>query len=189
MRRPPKRMKSRGNQEDLLQHRIGVRSVGRPQRKALLIKANFIEGGLITSASLKRSTALSKNPFEPLAEFGSLMSLALRPDLSLRPKSITSSSACTVLLAPAVLLLSRLARRCVYHYWRFFSYLGYGRPTLMGFSMDPLSLLIRSLLPPGPSSSVKCTINYYEEYRWNWQKEKAIIAAFAERRPTLGHYH
>ena len=52
----------------------------------------------------------------------------------------------------------------------------------MGFSMDPLSLVIPFFITArSVSHSVQMHDRYYEEYRkWNWNKEKAIIAAFAE---------
>jgi len=59
---------------------------------------------------------------------------------------------------------------------------GMGAQALMGFSMDPLSLVIPFFITArSVSHSVQMHDRYYEEYRkWNWNKEKAIIAAFAE---------
>ena len=59
---------------------------------------------------------------------------------------------------------------------------GLGMMALMGYSMDPLSLVIPFFVTArAVSHSVQMHDRYYEEYRkWNWQKEKAIIAAFAE---------
>ena len=53
---------------------------------------------------------------------------------------------------------------------------------LMGYSMDPLALVIPFFVTArAVSHSVQMHDRYYEEYhKWNWQKEKAIIAAFAE---------
>ena len=52
----------------------------------------------------------------------------------------------------------------------------------MGYSMDPLSLVIPFFVTArAVSHSVQMHDRYYEEYhKWNWNKEKAIIAAFAE---------
>src|SRR5262245_12998088 len=59
---------------------------------------------------------------------------------------------------------------------------GMGAQALMGFSMDPLALVIPFFITArSVSHSVQMHDRYYEEYhKWNWDKEKAIIAAFAE---------
>src|SRR5262245_30587740 len=59
---------------------------------------------------------------------------------------------------------------------------GLGMMAVMGYSMDPLSLVIPFFVTArAVSHSVQMHDRYYEEYRkWNWNKEKAIIAAFAE---------
>ncbi|MBM4257381.1 MAG: hypothetical protein FJ147_15990 [Deltaproteobacteria bacterium] len=62
------------------------------------------------------------------------------------------------------------------------SFWGLGMQSMMGYSMDPLSLVIPFFVTArAVSHSVQMHDRYYEEYRkWNWDKEKAIIAAFAE---------
>ena len=59
---------------------------------------------------------------------------------------------------------------------------GMGIQSMMGFAMDPLALVIPFFVTArAVSHSVQMHERYYEEYRkWNWNKEKAIIAAFAE---------
>ena len=59
---------------------------------------------------------------------------------------------------------------------------GMGAQALMGFAMDPLALVIPFFITArSVSHSVQMHDRYYEEYhKWNWDKEKAIIAAFAE---------
>ena len=93
--------------------------------------------------------------------------------------------ACTVFCwLSAVLLFPRLARRAPAHdYWRRPRRSGgWDAQAMMGFSMDPLSLVIPFFITArSVSHSVQMHDRYYEEYRkWNWNKEKAIIAAFAE---------
>src|SRR5262249_11630017 len=62
------------------------------------------------------------------------------------------------------------------------SFWGLGMQSLMGFAMDPLALVIPFFVTArAVSHSVQMHDRYYEEYhKWNWDKEKAIIAAFAE---------
>lgn len=59
---------------------------------------------------------------------------------------------------------------------------GLGMQAMMGFAMDPLALVIPFFVTArAVSHSVQMHERYYEEYKkWNWNKEKAIIAAFAE---------
>ena len=59
---------------------------------------------------------------------------------------------------------------------------GMGAQAMMGFAMDPLSLVIPFFITArSVSHSVQMHDRYYEEYhKWNWDKERAIIAAFAE---------
>jgi hypothetical protein len=65
---------------------------------------------------------------------------------------------------------------------------GLGMIHLIGFPMDPLALVIPFFVTArAVSHSVQMHDRYYEEYhRNNWNKEKAIVAAFAELfEPTL----
>ncbi|MGH9200797.1 MAG: efflux RND transporter permease subunit, partial [Vicinamibacterales bacterium] len=65
---------------------------------------------------------------------------------------------------------------------------GLGVVQLIGFPMDPLSLVIPFFVTArSVSHSVQMHDRYYEEYhRHNWNKEQAIVAAFAELfEPTL----
>ena len=59
---------------------------------------------------------------------------------------------------------------------------GLGMQALMGFAMDPLALVIPFFVTArAVSHSVQMHERYYEEYKkWGWNKEKAIIASFAE---------
>ena len=59
---------------------------------------------------------------------------------------------------------------------------GMGAQAMMGFAMDPLALVIPFFITArSVSHSVQMHDRYYEEYhKWNWDKERAIIAAFAE---------
>ena len=59
---------------------------------------------------------------------------------------------------------------------------GLGIQAMMGFSMDPLALVIPFFVTARAiSHSVQMHERYYEEYhKWQWNKEKAIVAAFAE---------
>jgi uncharacterized protein len=62
------------------------------------------------------------------------------------------------------------------------SFWGLGMQSLMGFAMDPLALVIPFFVTArAVSHSVQMHERYYDEYKkWNWNKEKAIVAAFAE---------
>ena len=65
---------------------------------------------------------------------------------------------------------------------------GLGVVKLIGFPMDPLSLVIPFFVTArAVSHSVQMHDRYYEEYhRHNWNKEQAIVSAFAELfEPTL----
>jgi uncharacterized protein len=65
---------------------------------------------------------------------------------------------------------------------------GLGMVKLIGFPIDPLSLVIPFFVTArAVSHSVQMHDRYYEEYhRQGWNKEKAIVAAFAELfEPTL----
>jgi hypothetical protein len=65
---------------------------------------------------------------------------------------------------------------------------GLGVVKLIGFPIDPLSLVIPFFITArSVSHSVQMHDRYYEEYHLqNWNKEKAIVAAFAELfEPTL----
>ena len=65
---------------------------------------------------------------------------------------------------------------------------GLGMVKLIGFPMDPLSLVIPFFVTArAVSHSVQMHDRYYEEYhRQNWNKHKAIVASFAELfEPTM----
>jgi len=59
---------------------------------------------------------------------------------------------------------------------------GLGMQSLMGFAMDPLALVVSFFVTArAVSHSVQIHERYYDEYKkWNWDKEKAIVASFAE---------
>ena len=154
--------------------------------KALLIKANFIEGRLDYKRIFDELDRTVKEPFETDVQ---QIFIAGEPRLygwiyHYATQVYFIFIFCTVFCW--ILLYS------YFHDWRgalrptitgaTSALWGMGAQALMGFSMDPLSLVIPFFITArSVSHSVQMHDRYYEEYRkWNWNKEKAIIAAFAE---------
>jgi hypothetical protein len=154
--------------------------------KALLIKANFIEGRLDYKRIFEEIDRTVKEPFETSEH---QIWIAGEPRLygwiyHYATEVYYIFLACTV--------FCWLLLYFYFHDWRgalrptitgvTSALWGMGAQALMGFSMDPLSLVIPFFITArSVSHSVQMHDRYYEEYRkWNWNKEKAIIAAFAE---------
>ncbi len=154
--------------------------------KALLIKANFIEGKLDYKRIFEEIDRTVKEPFETS---DNEIWIAGEPRLygwiyHYATEVYYIFIACTV--------FCWLLLYFYFHDWRgalrptitgvSSALWGMGAQALMGFSMDPLSLVIPFFITArSVSHSVQMHDRYYEEYRkWNWNKEKAIIAAFAE---------
>ena len=154
--------------------------------KALLIKANFIEGRLDYNRIFDELDRTVKEPFETNEH---QIWIAGEPRLygwiyHYANEVYFIFIACTV--------FCWLLLYFYFHDWRgalrptitgaTSALWGMGAQAMMGFSMDPLSLVIPFFITArSVSHSVQMHDRYYEEYRkWNWNKEKAIIAAFAE---------
>jgi predicted RND superfamily exporter protein len=160
--------------------------------KALLIKANFIEGKLDYKRIFDEINRTVKEPFES-AEHS--IWIAGEPRLYGWIYYYANEVFYIFIAATAVCWLLLYL---YFHDWRgalrptitgvISAFWGLGIQSLMGFAMDPLALVIPFFVTArAVSHSVQMHERYYEEYRkWNWNKEKAIIAAFAELfRPTL----
>ena len=154
--------------------------------QALLIKANFIEGRLDYKQVFEQIRRTVKEPFETADE---TIWVAGEPQLygwiyfyanEVFYIFIAAAFVCWILLY------------LYFHDWRgalrptitgvVSAFWGLGIQAMMGFSMDPLALVIPFFVTArAVSHSVQMHERYYEEYRrWHWNKEKAIIAAFAE---------
>ena len=154
--------------------------------KALLIKANFIEGRLDYKAIFDQIDRTVKEPFESEAHE---IYIAGEPQLygwiyyyanEVFYVFLAASIVCWVLLY------------LYFHDWRgalrptitgvISAFWGLGIQSMMGFAMDPLALVIPFFVTArAVSHSVQMHERYYEEYRkCNWNKERAIVAAFAE---------
>ncbi|HXG18086.1 MAG TPA: MMPL family transporter [Methylomirabilota bacterium] len=154
--------------------------------KALLIKANFIEGRLDYKRIFDEIDRTVKEPFETSEH---QIWIAGEPRLygwiyHYATEVYYIFIACTV--------FCWLLLYFYFHDWRgalrptitgvTSALWGMGAQALMGFSMDPLALVIPFFITArSVSHSVQMHDRYYEEYhKWNWNKERAIIAAFAE---------
>src|SRR5215813_4329474 len=154
--------------------------------QALLIKANFIEGRLDYKRIFDELDRTVKEPFETsehtiwVAGEPQLYGWIYHYATEVYYIFIIATVFCWVLLY------------AYFHDWRgalrptitgvISSFWGLGMQSLMGFAMDPLALVIPFFVTArAVSHSVQMHDRYYEEYhKWNWNKEKAIIAAFAE---------
>ncbi len=160
--------------------------------KAALIRANFVEGRVDYRSLFDQ---INKDIIEPFQDEQHILSVAGEPRLYGWIYHYTGEvwyifAASTIFMW--VLLYS------YFHDWR-----GALRPTLtgltsaiwglgivqiIGFPMDPLSLVIPFFVTArAVSHSVQMHDRYYEEYHHhNWNKPKAIVGAFAELfEPTL----
>ena len=154
--------------------------------QALLIKANFIEGRLDYKRIFDELDRTVKEPFETsehtiwIAGEPRLYGWIYHYATEVYYIFIVATVFCWILLY------------MYFHDWRgalrptitgvISSFWGLGMQALMGFAMDPLALVIPFFVTArAVSHSVQMHDRYYEEYhKWNWDKEKAIIAAFAE---------
>ena len=154
--------------------------------QALLLKANFIEGKLDYETVFDQIRRTVKEPFETAEES---IWVAGEPQLygwiyyyanEVFYIFLAATMVCWILLY------------LYFHDWRgalrptitgiVSAFWGLGIQAMMGFSMDPLALVIPFFVTArAVSHSVQMHERYYEEYRkWRWNKEKAIVAAFAE---------
>lgn len=154
--------------------------------QALLIKANFIEGRLDYRRIFDEINRTVKEPFETSEH---IIEIAGEPRLYGWIYYYANEVFYIFIAATVVCWL------LLYLYFRDWrgalrptitgvisAFWGLGIQSLMGFSMDPLALVIPFFVTArAVSHSVQMHERYYEEYhKWNWHKEKAIIAAFAE---------
>lgn len=154
--------------------------------QALLLRANFIEGRLNYKRIFDEINRTVKEPFETSEQE---IWIAGEPRLYGWVYYYATEVYYIFLIATVfcwILLYS------YFHDWRgalrptitgvISSFWGLGMQSLMGFAMDPLALVIPFFVTArAVSHSVQMHDRYYEEYhKWNWDKEKAIIAAFAE---------
>lgn len=154
--------------------------------KALLIKANFIEGRLDYKRIFDEINRTVKEPFESADH-----SIWIAGEPRLYGWIYYYANEVFYIFIAATVVCWLL----LYLYFRDWrgalrptitgvisAFWGLGIQSLMGFAMDPLALVIPFFVTArAVSHSVQMHERYYEEYRkWNWNKEKAIIAAFAE---------
>jgi predicted RND superfamily exporter protein len=154
--------------------------------KAALITATFIEGRLNYSHLFNEVTRAVIEPYE---DDNTRIYAAGQPWLY-GWVYYYAREVFLIFLATAVLMWGLL-------YWYFRDIRGALRPTItgaisaiwglgfikmIGFSLDPLTLVIPFFVTArAVSHSVQMHDRYYEEYKKaNWQKEPAIIASFAE---------
>jgi predicted RND superfamily exporter protein len=154
--------------------------------QALLIQANFIEGRLDYKRIFDEVNRTVKEPFETSDH---TIWIAGEPRLY-GWIYFYATEVYYIFIAATVFCWFLLY--FYFHDWRgalrptitgvISSFWGLGMQALMGFSMDPLSLVIPFFVTArAVSHSVQMHDRYYEEYRkWGWNKEKAIVAAFAE---------
>jgi len=154
--------------------------------KASLITATFIEGRL---NHRRLFDEISRSIIEPYEDENTRIYVAGEP-WKYGWVYFYAKEVFLIFLATAVLIWILL-------YWYFHDIRGALRPTvtgvlsaiwglgfikMIGFSLDPLTLVIPFFVTArAVSHSVQMHDRYYEEYRKaNWQKEPAIIASFAE---------
>jgi hypothetical protein len=154
--------------------------------QALLIQANFIEGRLDYKRIFDEVNRTIKEPFETSDQ---TIWIAGEPRLY-GWIYYYATEVYYIFLAATVFMWILLY--LYFHDWRgalrptitgvISSFWGLGMQALMGFAMDPLSLVIPFFVTArAVSHSVQMHDRYYEEYKkWGWDKERAIIAAFAE---------
>lgn len=154
--------------------------------RALLIKANFIEGRLDYKEIFDQISRTVKEPFE--TENHEIY-VAGEPQLY-GWIYYYANEVFYVFLAATVVCWILLY--LYFHDWRgalrptitgiLSAFWGLGIQSLMGFAMDPLALVIPFFVTArAVSHSVQMHERYYEEYRrCNWNKEQAIVSAFAE---------
>ena len=151
--------------------------------KALLIKANFVEGRLDYKRIFEEIDRTVKEPFESSEH---TIWIAGEPRLY---GWIYHYANEVFYIFVAATLFCWLLLYFYFHDWRgalrptitgvTSALWGMGAQAMMGFAMDPLALVIPFFITArSVSHSVQMHDRYYEEYRkWNWDKERAIIAA------------
>jgi predicted RND superfamily exporter protein len=154
--------------------------------KALLIKANFIEGRIDYRRIFDE---IQRTVVEPFTTDEHTIWIAGEPQLYGWIYRY-ANEVYTVFIAATI-----IAWLLLYFYFRDWrgalrptitgvisSFWGLGMQSLMGFAMDPLALVIPFFVTArAVSHSVQMHERYYDEYKkWNWDKEKAIVASFAE---------
>jgi hypothetical protein len=154
--------------------------------QALLLRANFIEGRLDYKRIFDEINRTVKEPFETSEQE---IWIAGEPRLY-GWIYYYANEVFYIFLAATIFCWILLYM--YFHDWRgalrptitgvISSFWGLGMQAMMGFAMDPLALVIPFFVTArAVSHSVQMHERYYEEYhKWNWDKEKAIIAAFAE---------
>src|SRR5215813_5817937 len=154
--------------------------------KALLIKANFVEGRLDYKRIFEEIDRTVKEPFETSEH---TIWIAGEPRLY---GWIYHYANEVFYIFIAATVFCWLLLYAYFRDWRgalrptitgaTSALWGMGAQALMGFAMDPLALVIPFFITArSVSHSVQMHDRYYEEYhKWNWGKERAIIAAFAE---------
>lgn len=154
--------------------------------QALLLQANFIEGRLDYKRIFDEVNRTVKEPFETSEH---TIWIAGEPRLY---GWIYFYATEVYYIFLAATIFCWILLYMYFHDWRgalrptitgvISSFWGLGMQALMGFAMDPLALVIPFFVTArAVSHSVQMHDRYYEEYKkWNWDKEKAIIAAFAE---------
>ena len=154
--------------------------------KALLIKANFIEGRIDYRRIFDE---IQRTVVEPFSTDEHTIWIAGEPQLYGWIYRY-ANEVYSVFIAAT--LIAWLLLYFYFRDWRgalrptitgvISSFWGLGMQSLMGFSMDPLALVIPFFVTArAVSHSVQMHERYYDEYKkWNWNKEKAIVAAFAE---------
>ena len=154
--------------------------------RALLLRANFIEGRLNYKRIFDEINRTVKEPFET-----SEQEIWIAGEPRLYGWIYYYANEVFYIFIFAVVFCWILLYS-YFHDWRgalrptitgvISSFWGLGMQALMGFAMDPLALVIPFFVTArAVSHSVQMHDRYYEEYhKWNWDKEKAIVAAFAE---------
>ena len=154
--------------------------------QALLLTANFIEGRLDYKRIFEQINRTVKEPFETVEHE---IFIAGEPQLY---GWIYYYANEVFYIFIAAILVCWLLLYAYFRDWRgalrptitgvISAFWGMGIQSMMGFAMDPLALVIPFFVTArAVSHSVQMHERYYEEYcKWNWNKEKAIIAAFAE---------
>lgn len=154
--------------------------------QALLIKANFIEGRIDYRRIFDE---VQRTVIEPFSTTEHTIWIAGEPQLYGWIYRYANEVYAVFIAAT---LLAWLLLYFYFRDWRgalrptitgvISSFWGLGMQSLMGFAMDPLALVIPFFVTArAVSHSVQMHERYYDEYKkWSWDKEKAIVAAFAE---------
>ncbi len=154
--------------------------------KAALIRANFIEGRLDYRRIFDE---VNERVVQPFRDDNTEISVAGEPRLY---GWVYHYAGDVLLIFVLAYCIEWLLRYLYFHDWRgalrptitgvIAAFWGLGFIYLIGFALDPLLLVMPFLITArAVSHSVQMHDRYYEEYeRHNWDKRKAIVAAFAE---------